>query len=397
MSKEEEARMLVQTDNETMHTKEIGPRWKIVTTVMVATWIVSAGLAGWLLSDALRYTGIDSFAKVGTWLPVAVASILLVELFMCIFFAKGFRGLFKRATMDLVVARPADNNDGGCCGPIDHGISIGCSDHVQQGAGNCSNLGRRIFGEFHDRVRWPMVLGHLVYAFLMSWYWMVIDTNEPVPSSTNYANLIDESQRVRSFSFLWIAFVPSLVLMLNYKQSATRPRSSSRWFGFSLLVKLFTYATILLLVDPAGGHFFRHDEANSNTELVLLWVFTLLMIAMVMLYWVSYHNCFRKLHDLQFAWVDFPATLCLVMSYVYLLRQRLDDVHAPACIDAQQHPTVCGGHDFLLQASYLIFGAIGILSLPATSTVNGSHQSVSKVTSDAQAAFAIDTDGETDI
>lgn len=341
-----------------------------VRSAFVLANLAGAAAVAWILRDYFHGYGYHDFDAPARWISASVGVFVLLTALHTCFAGKGMRGPFERSTCELIVSNPHH-----ACSPelyvfypglvsLPHTCTVSKSGSCREAFcwlwdSLCCNW----IGTYRNRLRVPLLVVHLLVCGAVFALWQMLSRHSDAQITTSvYYRLIESADRIRTAVYIVVIFAPTLTGLIDFAQvrkidarSATgAPARPGRlyWSTLSLILKAAIYGCIVLVVDPPGTHFFK-KEPVTGTEQTVLWVITGVLGYLVVSFWATYHNCHVGEREKPFAYTDFPATVCLVMSYVYLLHERLEDV------DAVRVP-----HDYMLMMAYVTTQAIGILNIP---------------------------------
>ena len=339
------------------------------STFVIANLVGSAAVA-WILRDYFHGYGYHDFDVSARWISGSVGGFVFLIIVHTCCSGKGLRGPFERSTCELIVSNPhhALSSDLYVWYPglvsLPHTCGVSSS-------GSCKEAFNWIWdslccnwlGTYRNRLRVPLLAVHLLACGAVFTLWQMLSKHGDAKITVSvYYRLIESADRIRTAVYIVIIIAPTLTGLIDFAQvrridalSATgSPSRPGRlyWSTLSLILKAAIYGCIVLVVDPPGTHFFK-KQAATGTEKIVLWIVTGVLGYLVISFWATYHNCHAGEREKPFAYTDFPATICLVMSYVYLLHERLQDVD-----------TVRVPHDYMLMMAYVATQAVGILNIP---------------------------------
>lgn len=331
---------------------------------------VGAGTVSWLLYNHFGHHGYHDFDLPARWISAGAFGLILLVTVHSSLSKNGLRGPFERATCELLVPNPhhilSDDLYTWYPGLVSmpRTCSLGGQSTLKD---TCSWMWECLLcnwiGVYRNRIRLPLLVVHALVCGAVFCLWTVLSNHsDAVDSKSAYFRLVESADRIRSLTYILIIILPSLSGLIDFAQvrvndSKRREGAGSRngrlyWSTLSLVVKATIYGCIVLVIDPPGTHFFKAEPITSS-EQTALWVVTGVLGYLVLSFWCTYYSCHIGQRDKPFAFTDFPATVCLVMSYVYLLCERLNDVD-----------TVRVPHDYMLQMAYVVSQVVGILNIP---------------------------------
>ena len=292
---------------------------------LVIVNILVSAIVAWILCDELQGYVYNDLELLGRWISAGVGGLMFLVSLHTYCSGKGLRGPFERSTCELLVFNPHHHR----------------ADHLNTFYSGIVYVSHSWTGTHRNQLRVPLFLVHMgvcgaVFAI--------------------YYGAIDVTSRVRNVVYIVILCTPTLTGLIDFAKvrrvysglaTVTRhPPGRLYWSTLSLLLKAVIYACTVLVVDPAAV------VAES-----VVWIVTVLLGYLVISFWVAYHNCHAGEREKPFAYTEFPATVCLVMSYAYLLNQRFQR-------EADTVDTFHVAHDYVLMMSFVTTQAIGILNIP---------------------------------
>ena len=313
----------------------------------VLAWGGLAVLFGWGMQrrfhDEADYSTFDTAARAMA-LTVMGMLIFMMLYSRCTNPRRGFTGIFKRATLDLLYLsseNPSSSQSQIVCGL------------------NTSNF----INTYSSNIRSYAVSAHLLYSVGLVATWFMLNDSETQDEQA--VRMVANIDTLRTVVFLWIVVMPTVttglidfaqVALANNRQPNSTPndRHGRLWWSMvSIVQRALIYGVIAFLVDPQADHFFKHDS-DSHWQTTLMIVATSVLGLMNASFWLMYHGEHTGHHDKPFAYTDFPATLCMIAAYSWLFSARLNNDHGP------QGP----GFDMVLMFTYLWAEFVGILNIP---------------------------------